>query len=67
MRLLVERWSADETNGHPGDEWGWVVGGGIKLNTPFIRPGDYFVGEANYTEGALSYLDNGQGTNFTNV
>ncbi len=42
--------------GHPGDAWGWVVGGGIKINAPFISPGDYFVGEANYTVGATKYL-----------
>jgi hypothetical protein len=42
--------------GHPSDAWGWVVGGGIKINAPFISPGDYFVGEANYTVGATKYL-----------
>ena len=42
--------------GHPGDTWGYVVGGGLKINTPFISPGDYFVGEANYTVGATKYL-----------
>ena len=31
--------------GHPGDAWGWVVGGGLKINAPFVSPGDYFVGE----------------------
>jgi len=44
--------------GHPGDQWGWVVGGGIKINTPFISPGDYFVTEVNYTQGATKYLWN---------
>jgi hypothetical protein len=50
------------SSGHPGDQWGWVVGGGIKINTPFVSPGDYFVAEVNYTQGALKYLwnsDNG--------
>jgi Porin subfamily len=42
--------------GHPGDSWGYVVGGGIKINAPFISPGDFFVGEANYTVGATKYL-----------
>ena len=51
--------------GHPGDAWGWVVGGGIKINTPFISPGDYFVGEVNYTQGATKYLWNS--TNGGNV
>jgi hypothetical protein len=44
--------------GHPGDQWGWVVGGGLKINTPFVSPGDYFVAEVNYTEGATKYLWN---------
>ena len=44
------------STGGPCDEWGWVVGGGIKINTPFISPGDYFIAEANYTQGALKYL-----------
>ena len=48
-------------SGHPGDAWGWVVGAGIKINTPFISPGDYFVGEANYTQGATKYLWNPTG------
>ena len=52
-------------SGHPGDAWGWVVGGGIKINTPFISPGDYFVGEVNYTQGATKYLWNS--TNGGNV
>ena len=34
----------------------WAVG--LKINTPFITPGDYFVGEVNYTEGATKYLWN---------
>jgi hypothetical protein len=46
------------SSGHPGDQWGWVVGGGIKINTPFVSPGDYFVAEVNYTQGAVKYLWN---------
>ena len=44
--------------GGPGNEWGWVVGGGIKINAPFISPGDYFMAEVNYTQGAVKYLWN---------
>jgi hypothetical protein len=50
---------ATVTSGHPGDQWGWVVGGGIKINTPFITNGDFIVGEVNYTEGATKYLNHG--------
>ena len=35
---------------------GWVVGGGIKLNAPFIGQGDYFQAQVNYTQGALRYV-----------
>jgi len=49
-------YGATPATGHPSDAWGWVVGGGIKINTPFISPGDYFITEANYTQGALKYL-----------
>ena len=55
------------TAGRPDQAWGWVVGGGIKINTPFVSPGDYFVAEANYTEGATRYLFNSGGTTFNNV
>ena len=44
-------------SGHPGDEWGWVVGAGLRLNFPMIAQGDYFQGEVNYTQGALRYLE----------
>jgi hypothetical protein len=50
------------TTGHPGDEWGYVVGAGLRLNFPMIAQGDFFQGEVNYTHGALRYLmmgDNG--------
>jgi len=52
-------YGASPTTGHPGDQWGWVVGGGIKINTPFVSPGDYFVAEVNYTQGATRYLLHG--------
>jgi hypothetical protein len=42
--------------GHPGDAWGWVVGAGLKINAPFVSPGDYFQGEVNYGVGANRYL-----------
>jgi Porin subfamily len=44
-------------NAGPSNDWGWVVGGGIKLLTPSIAPGDYFQAEVNYTEGATRYLN----------
>jgi hypothetical protein len=45
-----------ENSGHPGDEWGWAIGGGLRLNTPYFGQGDYFQTQVNYTQGALRYL-----------
>jgi hypothetical protein len=43
-------------SGHAGDQWGWVVGAGLRLNFPMIAQGDYFQSEVNYTRGAVNYL-----------
>ncbi|MFZ3310227.1 MAG: porin [Xanthobacteraceae bacterium] len=43
--------------GHPSDDWGFVVGAGLRLNFPMIAQGDYFQGEVNYTQGAMRYLN----------
>jgi hypothetical protein len=43
--------------GHPGDEWGWVAGAGLRLNFPMIAQGDYFQTQVNYTQGGLRYLN----------
>ena len=50
-----------EDNGHPGDEWGWAVMGGLRLNAPMIGPGDYFQGSVTYAEGATRYASNTPG------
>ena len=44
-------------SGHPGDDWGFVVGAGLRLNAPFIAQGDYFQSQVNYTQGAIRYVD----------
>ena len=31
-----------EWNGHPGNDIGWAVSAGLRLNAPMIGPGDYF-------------------------
>ena len=48
--------AASLASGHPDDKVGWVIGGGIKLNAPFIGQGDYFQAQVNYTQGALRYV-----------
>ena len=42
-------------SGHPGDQSGWAIGGGLKLNAPMIGHGDYFQSQLTYTEGAVAY------------
>jgi hypothetical protein len=50
--------------GHPSDTFGWVVGGGMRLNFPMVAQGDFFQGEVNYTQGALRYLNDTNSGNF---
>ena len=45
-------------NGNPADALGWVIGAGLKLNTPMFGAGDNFSAQVNYTQGALGYLNN---------
>jgi hypothetical protein len=47
------------TGGPSTSTWGWVAGAGLRINAPFVAPGDYFVGEVNYTQGATKYLNDG--------
>src|SRR4051794_35950862 len=44
----------------PANEYGWAIQGGLKLNLPFIAPGDLLYLQAAYSEGPLSYT-NAQG------
>jgi Porin subfamily len=50
-----------EWNGHPGDEVGWAVGGGIKVNLPWGK-GDFVALQAAYSKGALGYIGSGFGS-----
>ena len=40
-------------------EYGWAVQGGVKVNAPFIAPGDAFYLQGAYAEGAQTYTGNG--------
>jgi len=44
------------SNGAPADKMGFAVGAGIRINTPFVSPGDYFQAQVNYTQGAMRYV-----------
>jgi len=39
----------------PASEFGWAVQGGVKINLPFIAPGDTFYLQGAYGEGATLY------------
>nr|WP_322098527.1 porin [Methylobacterium planeticum] len=39
----------------PSNEYGWAVQGGVKINAPFIAPGDALYLQGAYGEGAMSY------------
>ncbi len=42
--------------GHPGDQWGYAIGAGLRLNFPSVAQGDYMQTQFNYSQGALRYL-----------
>ncbi len=50
-----------EWNGHPGDEVGWAIGGGLRVNLPMLGKGDHISVQAAYAEGALGYIGSGLG------
>ena len=43
------------TLGRTASEYGWAVQGGLKINLPFIAPGDTLYLQGSYGEGAGSY------------
>jgi Porin subfamily len=51
-----------EWNGHGGNEYGWAVTAGLRLNAPMIGPGDYFQIAGVYAEGATRYASNTPGS-----
>jgi hypothetical protein len=50
--------TGSETSGHPDDELGWAIGGGVKFNLPFLGQGDSISAQVNYAEGATGYTAN---------
>ncbi len=43
----------------PETKYGFAITGGLKLNLPFIAPGDVLWLQATYADGAMSYLGHG--------
>ncbi len=50
------RFSANNGPFTGGDEWGYAVGAGLKVNTPMIGAGDYIALQGAYSKGAMKYL-----------
>ena len=44
-----------ETNGHPGDKWGWAAQLALSVKADWIAPGDVFNVQGVYTDGATRY------------
>ena len=44
---------------HPGDQTGWAVGAGLKLNAPMLGKGDYVIAQVTYGKGAMDYVASG--------
>lgn len=58
-------YGATEQTGHPSDEWGFAVQGGLQLKNLPTGPGDKFSVSAIYTDGAPRYVIGGTtGNNF---
>jgi hypothetical protein len=38
------------------NDWGFAVQGGVKVNAPWIAPGDVFYLQATYEQGAIGYI-----------
>ena len=58
-------YGATEQTGHPQDEWGFAISGGIQLKNLPTGPGDKLSLDATYADGATKYLISGvTGNNF---
>jgi Porin subfamily len=54
--------STSVAGSNPSNEWGFVVGAGVKINFPMFGPGDWMQLQTSYTQGALRYLNQTEGT-----
>ncbi|MDO8977871.1 MAG: porin [Afipia sp.] len=58
-------YGATEQTGHPQDEWGFAIAGGLQLKNLPTGPGDKLSLDATYADGAMKYLISGvTGNNF---
>lgn len=63
--IHVNYYGATEPTGHPNDEWGFAVQGGLQLKSLPTGPGDKLSVSAIYTDGAPKYVIGGTtGNNF---
>ncbi len=67
IRSTVRITAQCRPSGHPDDKLGFAIGGGVKINTPFIGQGDYLQAQVNYTQGALRYIFQTPNTNWGKI
>jgi hypothetical protein len=46
-------------SGAPGDQGGYALGAGLKVNLPMLGKGDYVQGQFTYGKGAMDYVGSG--------
>ncbi|MBA5775832.1 porin [Stappia sp. F7233] len=46
----------------PDSELGWAIGAGVTFNVPMLAPGDYVGLQASYSQGAVNYAGNVNGS-----
>ncbi|EKS38802.1 porin [Afipia clevelandensis] len=51
--------AGNETLGHPSDEWGFAISGGVQIKNLPTGPGDKLSLDATYADGAMKYLISG--------
>lgn len=49
-------------SGSPGDQVGYALGAGLKLNLPQLGKGDFVIAQFNYGKGAIGYVGQGLAT-----
>lgn len=57
VQAINPLWVAGTSYGQSSsDTWGWALGGSVEIKLPMISAGDSLYIQANYADGALSYV-----------
>ena len=55
-------YTASATSGGPGQDVGYALGAGLRLNLPMLGKGDFLITQFTYAEGAIGYVGAGLAT-----